>query len=73
MAQLPSQCAREPGRKVCSRAWLPLLAGFAATYRALALQQSLFAYCQRTLETREEHSDDEILDYKLKKKKKVGR
>lgn len=39
MAQLPSQGIREPGRKVCSRAWLPLLAGFAATHKESALQK----------------------------------
>lgn len=54
MAQLPSQGVREPGRKVCSRSWLPLLAGSAATLsEILALQKLVFSYCQCTLETGE--------------------
>lgn len=70
MAQLPSQGVREPGRKVCSRSWLPLLAGSAAIlHEILALEKIVACLLpMHTWNRREEHSCDEILVKKKKKK-----
>lgn len=63
MAQLPSQGVRESGRKVCSRSWLPLLAGSAAILNEiLALQKiGVCLLPMHTWNRKEELSCDEIL------------